>query len=423
MPFDESFLRREINRFPHDFVIYAPAADDEHNDHGNEHLHVFRAKDGNLCALWTMSKFEGTFTQRPVFSKSRNGGLTWSDPVCLLRDPINAENGKNMGSWATVAISKSGKMYVIYAKHLGNTWTHESGVLTVIASDDAGESWSEEAQFLLPVSKYDLGTDDQPPRGFPWQRANRLANGTVLLAYSHYWIAPWVPKSPNNVWVEHPCSCELIRFDNIDDDPDPADLKLSFLAQGDHTITAPLRDYPDQFCSEEPAICELPDGRLFMVMRTAEGHVWYTVSEDSGETWRKTEMLRYYDDGPGVEHPLSPCPMFRISDNEFVLFTHNNDGFFGEKAPQVTGNWRNPLFILKGEFRKDAHQPVWFSQPVEFMNNENAELARKDLAMYCDMTIEEDGTPILWFPDRKFFLLGRKLSRELLDSMTVPEKV
>ena len=75
MPFDESFLRREINRFPHDFVIYAPAADDEHNDHGNEHLHVFRAKDGNLCALWTMSKFEGTFTQRPVFSKSRNGGL------------------------------------------------------------------------------------------------------------------------------------------------------------------------------------------------------------------------------------------------------------------------------------------------------------------------------------------------------------
>ena len=66
---------------------------------------------------------------------------------------------------------------------------------------------------------------------------------------------------------------------------------------------------------------------------------------------------------------------------------------------------------------------MWFSQPVEFMNNENAELARKDLAMYCDMTIEEDGTPILWFPDRKFFLLGRKLSRELLDPMTVPEKV
>ena len=51
---------------------------------------------------------------------------------------------------------------------------------------------------------------------------------------------------------------------------------------------------------------ELLDGRLFCVYRNTEGHVWYSVSEDHGVTWRPDEMLRYSDDGEGVLHPLAP---------------------------------------------------------------------------------------------------------------------
>jgi len=127
MKFEESFLKKEILRTNPDYVIYAPSCGDEQNDHGNEHLHVFRAKDGSLCALWTMSRFEGSFTQRPVFSKSWNGGLTWSDPKCLLKDSIDPSTGKNMGSWAAPAVSASGRIYVFYNKHPGTTKSHQRG--------------------------------------------------------------------------------------------------------------------------------------------------------------------------------------------------------------------------------------------------------------------------------------------------------
>ena len=75
-----------------------------------------------------------------------------------------------------------------------------------------------------------------------------------------------------------------------------------------------------------------------------------------------------------------------------MLFIHGHDGFFGGDFPNTKGNWRNPVLLLKGEFRPDAHQPIWFSTPVEFMNNGGVALERMDLALYADMTIE-DGEP------------------------------
>lgn len=423
MLFSESFIRSEIRRTNPDYIVYVPARDDSRNDHGNEHFHVFRAKDGCLCALWTMSRFEATFTQRPVFSKSRNGGLTWSEPKCLLHDPIDPQTGRNMGSWATAVISASGRIYVLYAKHLGKSPSHEQGILHVMFSDDSGETWSPEVPMPgIPRSKYDPDDVNEAPNGMPWQRANRLSNGTVLLPITRSRLCSGLPPQPHpDVWVEHPCACEVIRFDNIDDDPDPADLKTSFLSFDENALSAPLPGHPECRSGEEPALVELPDGKLFMVMRTGEGHVWYSVSEDSGETWRPAEMLRFYDGGPGVAHPLSPCPLFQISGQEYVLLIHGHDGYNGTDCPQCGGNWRNPVFLLKGEYRPGAHQPIWFSEPVELMNNGGGvKIERADLAMYADLTVE-DGEPVLWYPDRKFFLLGRRLPRKMLDAMTVPE--
>lgn len=419
---EEAFLHQEIGRTKPDYIVYAPSTSGAKEDHGNEHLHVFRGRDGALCALWTMSRFEGTFSQRPVFAKSYNGGLTWSEPKCLLKDPIDPESGKNMGSWAAPAISKSGRIYVFYNKHTGIVPSHQRGLMAIFYSDDAGETWSDEYVTTLPRSIHDPADPAEPSDWVMWQTATRLADGAVLFGYTRGWIGPDAPASPHGVYPEHPCSCEFFRIENLDDDPEPAELRLTFTAQNEEGLCAPLRCFADgrRVSGEEPAVCELPDGRLFCVMRTGEGHIWYSVSEDAGRTWQQAEMLRYRDGGEGIEHPLSPAPMFRISGDEYVLFSHGHDGFFGQEYPQTDRNWRNPVLLHKGEFRPGAKQPVWFSQGVEFMNNQDTSIVRKDLSLYADLTME-NGEAVLWYPDRKFFLLGKKISRELLDTLTVPE--
>lgn len=408
MNFEKSFLEQEIRRTNPDYVIYIPSSDDRLKDQGNEHLHVFRAKDGRLCALWTMSSFEGTFTHRPVISFSRDDGLTWSSPRNLLRDTINAETGENMGSWAAPAISKSGKIYVIYNKHIGKRSSKQRGRMVILASDDCGDTWTPESVRDLPRSALDAEDTEIPVDWVIWQTALRLSSGEVIFGYTRGWMHSRYDQSPDGVWVNHPCSCEFMQLDNIDEDPDPADLKISYFSDPNQPLAAPLRFHPELFCGEEPAICELPDGRLFCVMRTAEGHIWYSVSCDHARTWRKAEMLRFFDDGPGIEHPLSPCPIYRISAAEYVLFAHCHDGFGTAEIPQINVNWRNPIFMLKGKFRPGAHQPIWFSDPVKWMDNGEVSLRRKDLAMYADLTLEK-GVPVFWYPDRKFFLLGKRI--------------
>ena len=48
------------------------------------------------------------------------------------------------------------------------------------------------------------------------------------------------------------------------------------------------RKIPGIYLRQEPGTVLLPDGRLFAAMRTANGQVWYTVSEDAeARTWRQ----------------------------------------------------------------------------------------------------------------------------------------
>ena len=57
---------------------------------------------------------------------------------------------------------------------------------------------------------------------------------------------------------------------------------------------------------------------------------------------------------------------------------------------------------------------MWFEEPKFFMDHDGVPLGppgkrgRLDLAMYSSLTLI-GGRPVLWYPDRKFFLLGKRL--------------
>ena len=138
MDFEEKFLQEEVRRTNPDYIIYIPSCKGNKKDHGNEHLHIFRAKDSRLCALWTMSTFEGTFSQHPVVSFSFDDGKTWSEPKSLLQDEIDPDTGKNMSSWASPAISRSGRIYLFTCKHQGKKGHHQRGKMAIAYSDDCG---------------------------------------------------------------------------------------------------------------------------------------------------------------------------------------------------------------------------------------------------------------------------------------------
>jgi hypothetical protein len=159
-----------------------------------------------------------------------------------------------------------------------------------------------------------------------------------------------------------------------------------------------------------------------MNMRTVTGRIWYTVSEDHGHSWRPPEVLRYRDNGAEVLHPKSPDPIYRTADDRYLLFYHNHDGY----ADGATGPWdmdaRRPLWMTLGEFRPDAHQPLWFSEPRLLCDTQKIGVGVTGLfwlAMYASFT-EREGKRIFWYIDRKHFVLGRYITDELIAEMKPP---
>ena len=218
-----------------------------------------------------------------------------------------------------------------------------------------------------------------------------------------------------------------LLFKNIDDGPDPGDLEITWLLSDSDTLTVANPMYPELSTAQEPSTVLLPDGRLFVVMRTMTGSIWYSVSSDDGESWRDPEPMRYFDEGPEVNHPMSPCPIQGLKDGRYLLVYHNNPGTRGDHS-QFRVDWdcnqanffRNPTYLAVGEFRAQAYQPLWFSWPKKFLDSGDIPVGPKntaEIATYTSVT-EWHEKRVLWYPDRKYYLLGKYVTDELLGDMT-----
>jgi hypothetical protein len=223
-------------------------------------------------------------------------------------------------------------------------------------------------------------------------------------------------------WVNTDSRCYFMRFMNMDENPSPEKIKIGWYPENDLGLEVQNPVYPHMSVAQEPAVVLLPDGRLFTVMRTMTGYIYYAVSEDNGKTWTVPEMLRYSDHGEGIKHPMSPCPLFKLDDGSYILIFHNNDGHrYGyqqadkEWSINVANIIRNPAYYAVGEFRADAEQPVWFGEPVEILNTQDIAVPPKmtaEIGTYPSIT-QFRGRTVLWYPDRKRYLLGKDLDEPL----------
>ncbi|MBQ8409170.1 MAG: hypothetical protein IJY39_09945 [Clostridia bacterium] len=182
-------------------------------------------------------------------------------------------------------------------------------------------------------------------------------------------------------------------------------MKITILPEGDEEGI--FVNHPDGRPAriEEPAWFNLPDGRLFCSMRTNLGAVYYSVSDDCGVTWRNPEPLLFSDGTPFV-HPLSPSPIFDLQNGRYMQLYHG--------AFRADNFWqpRTPLRRAFGHFDPKAKQPIVFDKAADelymYLSPEDANSMGYgiELAIYGTMT-HQNGKNILWYPDRKFFLLGK----------------
>ena len=286
-----------------DYVVFVPSQPQDwkmadptlRGDTYNDHIQVIYDEARRLYyCFWTQATREGQADHHIVFSRSADGGRTWSAPV-LLQGSETRANPRPVASWQQPMLSKSGRLYLLWNQQVNGDKIHH-GALFGAWSDDAGLSWSRPKSIAMPRMELDSPDPSVPAEWCNWQRPLRLGEGgRFIVGCSRHGHVP-------NDEKKH-CRVEFWQFENIDDDPEIEDIKISYfntngdgfdVSQVEGATNYGIREGP---AIEEAAIVGLPDGRLFAMMRSSLGSPVWSVSSDRGRTWSRPRILRFQDGG------------------------------------------------------------------------------------------------------------------------------
>ncbi|MEX1118540.1 MAG: sialidase family protein [Terrimicrobiaceae bacterium] len=417
----------EIHRTRPDYITFIPK--DIGKEGLNEHFIVFEGADNTLKAIWTQSDMASGLpdyeqVNRIMFTHSNDGGGTWATPKRIVGPKDKNDTSCDMASWAFPMVSDSGRIYVLYNQNNGksNYQPMHTGIMCGLYSDDHGETWSAPEEVPFEFNQFDDPNRDIPPDWIVWQRPMKDLKGGFIAPYSR-WLHKDVAKIKEKeiadkkaTWTWWESVCEVMRFTNIQSNPEVKDIKISYTAWGDTALRAPHYLYPESSVAQEPSIIRLPDGSIFCAMRTNSGYLWYSVSKDDGETWCSPRPLLYKDFGLPILNPVGCAPIYQLMNGKYALFYSNNRGVI---EPPAEWGPRNPVFLSIGEFMPDADQPLWFGKPYNFMDCKHLSIYGDEngingISLYASFTTST-GKNILWYPDRKFSLLGKEITDEMIN--------
>ncbi|MAE63941.1 MAG: hypothetical protein CMJ18_06675 [Phycisphaeraceae bacterium] len=430
----------EWKRTGPDLVVYLPDSENGH-DSANQHLLVVKAPGGAWLAFWTMGADEGQPNQSVVVARSTDRGRTWTAPAIVdgratemdpnFRAPINrdrvwraaalsdeaAKDHAGMASWGfPVVVPEMGRVYCFYWKCTGVAdFRYDiSGALLCRYSDDDGVTWSDD-RYEIPLQRT---CGDNPDQAIPvswiiWQTPLRTDLDEIIAPFT-CWNSAHSPAGPGS-------ESYFMRFDNILTERDPALLTTTTFPESARGLRVPSAIDPKESFCEEPALVELSDGRFYCVMRTDAGFLSFSMSNDRSRTWSPPAPVYRDHGGPLMLHPVTPAPLYRMRDGRFLLLYCNNNGDAnGGHFPCRFECWREnrwPAFASIG--REDEAHPargLRFGPPKVLINTDGAPIGvagRRDAGSYPSL-LEDDNERILFYPDRKHFLLGKFLTDEWL---------
>jgi len=403
-----------------DFPIYIPTGD---NDGTNQMTIAAETPDGTWLSTATLSSTEGAADQRVAVFRSTDRGQSWSEPIVL--DQQTAGNG-HRASWAVPFVvpdngsPAAGRTYVFYNKNTGsdNGYLREdiTGEMRYKWSDDNGQTWHG-GDTALPVDMGQFHTNDSPdPSWIGVWKPTITQQNNVLFPFARYRNIGAGGGNNGNGWETE---TTFQRFDNILTEGDPTQLQTTTLPSSGPGLR--VGQPGGGVFSKEPAMVELSDGRLFTTLRTKTDALYWSVSENQGQSWSDPRPLRYQDGGEIVQHPNAPAPMTKLEDGSIVLMYYN-------QPQSSTFGPRDPAYITIGQEDLDGGQPVEFGDPKKFMdiNGEKPDPAQGTPTSYAQAAayssfLESQNELYLFYPDSKYYLLGKKVQQQFLQFEDRPE--
>jgi hypothetical protein len=325
-------------------------------DGGNKKVYINSVcvtQRGSWLVSFTCGK-DGGMDHYVALRRSTDRGRTWESRR-VVRDPDDPFDCE-MGQLFAVPGARR-----IYQFHIvkNRTFGIRFGRLVFTVSDDDGRTWNgpdgPDGYFEVNPPAYRLA-----PNNYGW---HLMAPGRVL---SHgEFILPMNVSTDPRPFAEIRSEAVFLISPNILTERDPRKLRFDFYPRPPSGVAAPIRTKPGESLAQEPQVVELSDKRLFCVMRTGNGCVYYTVSEDAARTWRNpAEPLLDRDGGQPVLNPNCAVPLTKLSRGRYALLHCNNDGTYGGgKSPFDAARNRNPVYVSIGREAPGAKQPLEFCRP------------------------------------------------------------
>jgi hypothetical protein len=119
---------------------------------------------GTVYAVWADGRFSGGLRSEVLFTKSTDGGLSWSMPIRISQTPTTANPLNGQAFLPSIAVSADGTIAVVSYDFRFNTADPDTlpTAAFLAHSHDGGTTW-EETQISAP---FDLETAPLSDRGY-----------------------------------------------------------------------------------------------------------------------------------------------------------------------------------------------------------------------------------------------------------------
>jgi len=211
--------------------------------------------DGKLFVVWFSGPWEGHYWQLLLSSYSEDNGLSWSYAKVIQETP-------HISDFDPAFIRDENRVFLFYS--LARWWLHPLlagenvgfGGMFIKYSDDSGVTWSNSIKISDILCSRTNGI--------------RLSSGALLLPC-------YRQRKGTAFWMD-----QSIRPAGVLKSTDHG---KTWTAYGE--IVGPAGNF-------EPTIVELNTGSILMYLRTNDGYIWKSISDDEGETWsepKKTDIV------------------------------------------------------------------------------------------------------------------------------------